>query len=407
VTERERRTRVVDYLSAGKVEEAAGELAGSREPYPGDDILHHSIGMALASRGTLDAAHEQLEAAARLSPNSAQIRSDLAQICLAEGDAEGAISVAQEALALDPGSALAHFTLGRACFSAECARQSRRGDPQERDCDFALIDGRTPGYLRAQQELEAALYADPPFIDAVRTTLSFAYMRAGHYHAAAEQLSARLEGLPPGEEADQTETRLRYVHHEIARERYWDPDAPDVSQLQQTARAPGAPAECKLRLAHAYSMLGDRDEARSSLAEARAAGYAPCAATVCCTDGRDRDCRELADVHVLIAGGLECIVDDTLRFLPFADIQVVSLGPEAPWRTAEVLLRSGEQLEATVPTLYRFSVRSANDLVQSARFAQFKYDPGENRYAWAIGTRSLTAEDGSILFSEIRSILFH
>jgi protein involved in temperature-dependent protein secretion len=362
--------------------------------------------MAFASRGTLEQAREQLERAAMLGPGSADICADLAQICLAQGDAERATAAAEEALAIEPDCALAHFTLGRACFVAECDRQARRAGRQESDFSFPLIDGRSPTYLRAQREMETALHAAPPFADAVRTSLSFAYLRAGHYHAAAEQLDAQLADLPPGEEAGRTRARLLYVQYEIARERYWDAEDLEPPEIGQMAGLASAPAETKLRLAHACWTAGDRESAAQALVEARASGYRPSAATLTCDAGKQRVCKELSDVHVLIAGGLECVASDSLRFIPFADIQAITMDGPAPWRPARILLRSGDELEAVVPSLYRFSLRSPSDLIQTGRFTQFKYQPGETRYAQAIGSRNWGTEDGIIPFAEIQSVVF-
>jgi protein involved in temperature-dependent protein secretion len=362
--------------------------------------------MAFASRGTLDQAREQLEKAATLSSESADIRADLAQVCLAQGDAERATAAAEEALAIEPDSALAHFTLGRACFVAECSRQARRAGRQETDSSFPLIDGRAPTYLRAQREMETALYAAPPFADAVRASLSFVYLRAGHYHAAAEQLDAQLADLPPGEEAGRTRDRLLCVRHEIARESYWDAQGPDPSEIRRRARLAQASGETKLRLAHACWTAGDRESAVQALVEARTGDYRPRAATLTCDGGEQRVCKDLSDMHLLIAGGLECVVGDSLRFIPFGEIQAITMEEPAPWRTAAILLLSGEEMEAAIPSLYRFSLRSPNDLMQTGRLSQFKYEPGESRYAQVIGSRNWISEDGTIPFVEIQSVVF-
>ena len=406
MTERERRSRIIGYLRAGKAEDAANELAHSRESYPGDGVLYHAIGLAFASRGTLGRAREQLEAAVKLSPDSAEILSDLAQVYLADGQADEGVHAAEEALAVEPDLPIAHFTLGRACFVTECARQARRPESRESRCEFPLIDGRTPLYLRAQQEMETALYASPPFLSAVRSALSFAYLRAGHYHAATEQLTAQLSDLPPGDESDRTRARLHNVEREIIRERYWAIEEHDMAQIEREAEAADASAEAKLRLAHACAVLDDEESLAAALEYARAAGYEPRAAHVSRDAGAARLHRHLSDVHVLIAGGLECIVDERLRFLPFRAIESVTFGPAAAWRAAQVALTSGDAVEALVPSLYRLSVRSPNDLIQTGRFTQFKYAPGETRYAHAVGTRNLATEDGVIPFPEIEAIVF-
>jgi protein involved in temperature-dependent protein secretion len=406
VTERERRQRVVEHLRAGRTDDAAQELASSRETYPGDGMLHHAIGLAFAARGTLPAAREQLETAAQLSPASSQIVADLAQVRLAQGEAHEAIGVAEQALALDPDMPLARFTLGRALLAAECTRQARRLPPPEPGFHFPLLDARTPSYLRALREMEMALDAQPPFVIAVRGALAFAYTRAGHFHAAAQQLRLALPELPGGEEAEQLQTRLTQVEHEIAREHYWEIESQDLSPIEDAAQAKDVSPAAKLRLTHAYAALGRDDAVPSAASEAREAGYGPRDARIRCRTGEERSCRNLSDVHLLIAGGLECIVEDELRFLPFSSLQSVTLHEAHAWTSADVRFASGEEAKAVVPALYRLSIRSPNDLIQSGRFTQFSYGPGETRYAYAIGTRNLIADSGLIPFPDIESISF-
>jgi len=405
MTERDRRRRIVEYLQAGRTEEAASELAGCHESYPGDGVLHHAIGLAFASRGTLEAARQQLEAAARLSPHSAEIVADLAQVRLAQGQAQEAIEAAEQALSLYPDLPIARFTLGRACFALECARQARHPAPAERGQHFPLLDGRAPLYLRALREMEAVFDAAPAFARAVHGALAFAYLRAGHYHAAADQLRAELAQLPPGEEADRVRARLLYVEYEIVREQYWAVEELDLSKIQRAAEAPDASPEAKLRLAHAYAVLEDGERLIAALRRARAAGYEPRTARIS-RRGEERTYQTVSDAHLLIAGGLECILEDELRFLPFCGIAAIAFAPPAPWREAEAELATGERVEVVVPVLYRFSARSPSDLIQSGRFTQFRFAPGESRYAHAIGTRNLVTDAGAIPFTEIDSIAF-
>jgi protein involved in temperature-dependent protein secretion len=405
MSERERRRRIVEYLRSGKTDEAASELAASREVYPGDGVLHHVIGMAFASSGTLAQAQEQLESATRLDPESAEILADLAQVQLARGDTDRAITSAEQAVALSPGSPLAHFTLGRACFVAECTRQARRPPPPLPRNHFALIDGRASDYLRALREMEMALDAGPPFLGAVRAGLALAYQRAGHYHAAWEQLRSRLAELAPGRELDDVQARLQNMSSEIVRERYWAVESGDLAQIEEAARAPQARPEAKLRLAHAYAALERSEPARAALAQAAASGYEARDAHIT-RAGRRQHYARVSDIHALIAGGLECIVDDELRFLPYAQIRTIRCGEPRLWREVTVELDHGEKMEALVPTLYRLSLRSPSDFIQSGRFTQLSYGPGETRYAYAIGARNLISDSGVIPFTEVESVEF-
>jgi len=405
MTERERRRLVIEHLRSGKAEEAALEMAASREPYPGDEALHHAIGLAFASRGTLGRASEQLEAAAQLDPKSAEILTDLAQVRLAQGNADGAVEPAERAAVLAPHLAIARFTLGRAYFVVECARQARRPPGPERESHFSLTDGRTPTYLRALEEMEAALDATPPFLGAVREALAVAYQRAGHYHAAAQQLRARAAELE-GEQAEEARALLRDVEYEIAREQYWAVEAADLPAIAEAAEAPGATPEARLRLAHACHALGHEKALTAALAEARAAHYRGRDARVTTRRGGSRSYQEVSDAHVLTGGGLECIIEEELRFLPFVSLASVRFGEMRLWRTARLELREGEQLDAVVPALYRHSLRSPSELIRSGRFTQFSYAPGETRYAHAIGARNWTSTSGVIPFGEIECIAF-
>jgi protein involved in temperature-dependent protein secretion len=403
MTERERRQKIVDHLKAGQAQAAADTLAGSQEEYPGDSILHHAIGLALASDGTMGPACEQLEEAARLSPDAAIIHADLAQMRLALGKSEEAIESADNALELDPDLAVAHFTLGRAYLSSACAQQARNPLHNEPGFEFPLVDGRTPAYLRAVRELEMALEETPPFLDSVRTALAFAYLRAGHFHAAREQLEHQLDELPPGEESDRVAGRLQAVECEIVRETYWGALGGSSVDKLPPARTE---AEAALRRAHVHAVGGDQAELAAVLDEAREVGYEARPGTIVQFTDQEEFFKEIADAHVLIQGGLECVSAGELRFLPYRELQSVTLGAAAPWRTAEVIFVSGETVEVTVPLLYRLSIRSPNDLIHSGRFTQFKYGPGETRYALAIGTRNLSTEQRVVPFTEVRSIAF-
>lgn len=404
MTERERRQRIIDHLRAGEAQHAADELAGSCELYPGDGTLYHAIGLAFASDGTLGPAREQLESAAKLSPDSAEILADLAQVCLAQGKAEDALETAEQALELDSDLAIAHFTIGRACLAAACARQARHASHREPGFEFPVIDGKAPLYLRAVREMESALYAAPPFVGAIRTALAFAYVRAGHFHAAVEQLQQHLDELTPGDESDRVAERMRYVEHEIAREAYWSTLA--ETDPRESSAVPVSKAEALLRLAHTHAVAGDETALAEALAKARAAGYEPRPAIISRSDGKDEFFRKVSDVHLLLGAGLECILDGKLRFLPFSEMEAITMGPLSPWRVAHVQLSSGASHEVAVPILYRLSIRSPNDLIQSGRFTQFKYDPGETRYARTIGTRNLATEQRVIPFTEVKSIVF-
>jgi|GEM_PF-3409150 len=401
MTERERRRRIVAHLRAGLPDDAAKEMASSQEPYPGDGLLHHAIGLAFASNGTLGAALEQLEAAAGLSPDSAAILADLAQVRLAQGKIEEAIESAENSLDIDGSLLIAHFTLGRACLAAECRRQAKHPSSPKPGFPFPLIDGKQPLYLRALREMEIALDNSPPYAVAIHAALAFAYLRAGHYHATLEQLQREISALPPGNDADRVADRLQSVEYEIARERYW-------SEIEDTkpAAADDTEPESLLRIVHASATSTREDEAAEMLAKVKAAGYGPRPAVISRLDNPDETGQHLADVHLLIGGGLECIHNSRLRFIPFSSIASIAFGTPSHWRTADVTPATGETFSVIVPTLYRLSLRSPNDLIQSGRFTQFKYAPGETHHAFAIGTRNFTTENAVIPFTDIASIRF-
>ena len=405
MSERERRRRIIEYLRSGKTDAAASELAGSREVYPGDGALHHVIGMAFAATGTLGPALEELETAAKLDPRSAQTLADLAQVQLARGDTESAIGSAEQAMALAPDLALARFTLGRACLAAEHASQARRPPSPLPGEHFPLADGRTPAYLRALREMETALDARPPFLDAVRAALTLAYQRAGHYHAAWEQLRSRLAEQPMDRETNEIEARLQNVSNEIIRERYWAMEEADLPGIERAARAPEARPEAKLRLAHAYAAVGQDERLAAALAQARQSGYHPADAEVTRTGDRRRYAGT-SDAHVLIGGGLECVIDEQLRFLPYAGIRSIRCGEPRLWREVSIEFADGGRAEGLAPALYRLSLRSPSEFIQSGRFTQLSYGPGETRYAYAIGARNLISDSGVIPFAEVESVVF-
>jgi protein involved in temperature-dependent protein secretion len=404
MTERERRQKIIEHLRSGEAQSAADELAGSREPYPGDGLLHHAIGLAFASRGTLGAAREQLETAAKLTPDSAIILADLAQVRLAQGKGDEAAESAQTALSLEPSLPIARFTLGRAYLTAELARQGRRPAAPPAGFDFPIVDGRADGYLRALNEMELALDASPPFAAAVRAALAFAYSRAGHYYAALDQLRAQLVELPAGEEVDRVADRLRSCEYEIAREAYWSALGEEMPSSAEPDEA--AHPEALLRAAHSCAVAGDEAALASALERARAAGYEPRPALVARYNAEDAIFQQVSDAHYFIAAGLECVYEGGLRFLPFGLLQSVTFGPPAQWRSAGVEFLSGDRAEVVVPSLYRLSHRSPNELVQSGRFTQFKYGPGETRYARAIGSRNMTSEESVIPFADLKSLRF-
>jgi tetratricopeptide (TPR) repeat protein len=406
MTERERRRRVIEHLRSGDTSEAADELAASREVYPGDGVLHHVIGMAFASTGTLRQALDELETAAKLDPESAEILADLAQVHLARGDADKAVEAAEQSVAVEPNLALARFTLGRACFVTETIRQARRAGPPLPGERFAQIDGRTPTYLRAVEEMEAALDSTPSFSRAVRGALALAYLRAGHYHAALEQLRAQLDDTTSAEEANPVRAQIAEMAHEIARERYWSFEDTDPVEMESAAQSAAATAEQKLRLAHAYEALGQAGMLPAALAEARRAGFEARDAFVIRSNGEAQQHTRLSDANVLIAGGIECVFGDALRFFPFSSIRRISFGRPDTWRSTEVELASGERLAVVVPTLYRNSVRSPNELIQTGQFTQFSYGPGETRYAYAVGARNFISDSGIVAFSEVESLVF-
>jgi len=406
MSERQRRRRIVEHLRAGRAEDAAQELARSSELYPGDDVLHHVIGIAFASRGTLPAARAELETAATFNPESAAILADLSQVRLAQGEPDKAIESAERSLALDPDLPIARFALGRACFAGECERQARHNPPPEAGQRVSLIDGRTPSYLRAVTEMEAALNAEPPFADAVRFALASAYLWSGHYHAAEGQLRVLLAELPSGPEAERVRGRWLEAKYEIERERYWAIDGAELARIQRSADEPEASAETKLRLAHAYAALGREEALVGALADAHAAGYRPRQALISRSTREERLCEAVSDVHVLLAGGLECIIDEQFRVVPFGHLSAAVFGEARAWRSARLDFASGMQMDALVPSLYRFSLRSPSELVRSGRFTQFSYDPGEVRFAHAVGSRNLMAKEGVIPFAHIETIRF-
>ena len=190
---------------------------------------------------------------------------------------------------------------------------------------------------------------------------------------------------------------------EIARESYWAPDAAELARLEAIA---GSSPEAALRLVHAWIAAGQLEGTPEAMDQVRELGYAPRQAEVARTSQGREHCDAFSDVHLLIAGGLECVIAGSFRVLPFSELRGVTFAEVRPWRRARVELVTGEELHALVPMLYRFSLRSPSELIQSGRFTQFSYGPGENRWAYAMGARSFAADAGIIPAADIEVIAF-
>ncbi len=103
-------------LQDSRYDEAFPKFKLLLNQYPNAPFLHYAYGTALMALSEFDEAANQMRAETAISPKSAMPYVRLASIAVRQHRAADAIVPAKRALALDPGSADAHYLLGRACL---------------------------------------------------------------------------------------------------------------------------------------------------------------------------------------------------------------------------------------------------------------------------------------------------
>ncbi|MDQ3069341.1 MAG: sulfatase-like hydrolase/transferase [Acidobacteriota bacterium] len=164
---RMRFNRALGMLSRGQAAEAAVLLQDLIKRNVRAFEAHLYLGQAYAAQKKFEAALGEFDAAALLSPASAQPHFEAAKAHAAKGDTAGAITRASAGLAIDPRSFYGHYTLGTIRLGA--------GQPTEAAASLAQAVKLNPDDARA------------------RTNLGLAAMRMQAFELAREQYEKMLE----------------------------------------------------------------------------------------------------------------------------------------------------------------------------------------------------------------------
>jgi tetratricopeptide (TPR) repeat protein len=127
-TRAQTRQQLLQDLDSGQLRDAVllGQQAVSR--WPGDAQLRHYLGVAYFKTGDAKQAQEQLTRARELNPADSATHYDLALVLLSEQNYAGAADELEAAIKLSPSSAnanaLAHMLLGRAYLNSNRSLQA-------------------------------------------------------------------------------------------------------------------------------------------------------------------------------------------------------------------------------------------------------------------------------------------
>ena len=100
--------------SKGDLDAAIQEYKEALRLDPNNSMAHNNLGQALAIKGNLDAAIQEYNKSLWLDPKNGMAHSNLGASLAIKGDLDAAIQECREALRLDPSNAMAHFNLGHA-----------------------------------------------------------------------------------------------------------------------------------------------------------------------------------------------------------------------------------------------------------------------------------------------------
>ena len=136
------------------------------------DFYNAHLGLAQEFRKTdrLDAAEQELTRAFELNPREGTPLIQLGEIYLEKNNFKRAAEVLSQAIRVEPGSAVAHYALGRARY-------------------------RLSEYAEAEQAFTRAALLDKDF-EAAEVMLLHAYVRQGKLSAALSGIDARLQNSP-------------------------------------------------------------------------------------------------------------------------------------------------------------------------------------------------------------------
>lgn len=195
------------HTAQGRHTRAATILRTAMQQRPRPE-LQHALGMALMRSGQFAGALTELEAAYKANPKSSAIGSSLAALYLQLGRAAEAAKVAEQANAAQKNQPGLLFLLGKARAEAGDAKGARTA-------------------------LEAAIKADPRFVDPV-IELAKLDVRAGAAASAKSRLTAALEKAPKHPELLSTVGQLMVGEGRLDDAQRWfekadDHSAPDVT----------------------------------------------------------------------------------------------------------------------------------------------------------------------------------
>lgn len=105
---------VLSYVQAGTWRNSVTLLSHAIEVNPASDVSFANRGMALARRGQLDRAEQDLRQALRLNPGNHKAHTNLGNVLLLRGRREAAIAEYRAAIAIEPSWAESHSNLGMA-----------------------------------------------------------------------------------------------------------------------------------------------------------------------------------------------------------------------------------------------------------------------------------------------------
>ncbi len=136
------------------------------------DFYNAHLGLAQEYRKTdrLDAAEQELTGASALNPREATPLIQLGEIYLEKNNFKRAVEVLSQAIRIEPGSAVAHYALGRARY-------------------------KLSQYAEAEQDFRRAALLDKDF-EAAELMLFHAYVRQGKLSAALSGIDALLQKSP-------------------------------------------------------------------------------------------------------------------------------------------------------------------------------------------------------------------
>lgn len=116
---------------------SASATAGAHVEDRGDSYYDFLLSRHLEARGDLDGAAAALRRAAEKDPRSAEVRAELASLFARQNRAEEAIRIANEAIAIDPSNAEAHWVLG-SIYAARVQAVQEVGPGDGEDVDRAI-----------------------------------------------------------------------------------------------------------------------------------------------------------------------------------------------------------------------------------------------------------------------------